>query len=163
MSLAIVTAARVTYDHFADPLERAVRVCNQVCVDLGGAAAGWGLFRKTSGAGWTYQGDIYSLDLIFNRVNREGYDILVDAEGEARPAWQKKTIVDMDAWLTAWRPPIPELLLDPDAPPEPPPDPPPSSLEARVPDLEQQMRLQAAALAALAREMTALTTRVVAL
>jgi hypothetical protein len=110
MSLDIIKDARSRWNHIEDPRERAVRTINTAAAMMGGGEAGWGLFAKSGGEGWTYKGTRFSLDLMFNRITREGYDVLRDAEDTGTPVWSKKTIKKMEDWLHAWRPPVQELL-----------------------------------------------------
>jgi hypothetical protein len=110
MSLDIIQQAWARWKHVDDPRERSVRIINTAAAMMGGADAGWGLFAKRGGEGWTYKGTHFSLDLMFNRITREGYDALKDAEHTGTPVWSKKTITKMDDWLRAWHPPVPELL-----------------------------------------------------
>jgi hypothetical protein len=96
-SKSVVERARTKYDHLSGP-ERAFRVVNQVAWDLRDLGAG--LFFKPGGS----QHNERSLDVIIFQPNGETFDVLGDAEGEARPQWGRTTPTGFGD-VTRWRAP----------------------------------------------------------
>jgi hypothetical protein len=95
--LDVVKAARSRYEALAGP-ERAHRIVNAVAWELRDEGAG--LFLKTAGTRFEDR----SLDVIIFKGG-ETFDVLVDAEGKAEPAWARTKPTGMGD-PQKWRPAI---------------------------------------------------------
>lgn len=110
MSLAIVTAVRQRYP---TPLgAQHLAFLNAAAIDLG-----LGLVQKTSGTFIPHPtaGGV-SQDVLMSR-DGAAWDILIDAEGAATPAWNSVAPIEPSRYVTAEGNPSPPHPPDPPAPP----------------------------------------------
>jgi hypothetical protein len=132
MSLAIITAVRANYP---TPLGARHLECLAACA----RATGTGLVKKTSGTFIPHPtaGGV-SQDCLMVATG-EAWDILIDAEGAATPAWNSIAPIDPSRYVAVTPQPQPE----PDPEPQPQPDP-PCDLSPVLAKLEEvQARLDA--------------------
>jgi hypothetical protein len=137
----VVTRARAKYSQVRPSPERGYRITNQVAWDLRGEGAG--MFYKSSGNQFNQR----SIDVVIYKT-REGdpsgkgqtFDVLGDAEGDARPQWARTTPTGYGDTKN-WRP-----AIDPgDAPAPIPPDPtppPPGDHTAEIHALTDEIRVR---------------------
>lgn len=114
--------------------EQCVKCSNEVAWRLNDRAATgpWGLRRKSSGTQWGG----YSLDVIVNRAENYGVDILISAPAPATPSWQDQIAAPPEGWQAVWAPVVLDWLPGIPFPPDPPDPPPTGDLEDRVTSLE---------------------------
>lgn len=96
--LSTVTAARNKYSDLSGP-KRAYCIVTQVAWDL--RSEGAGTFFKSSGTQYNER----SIDVIIYKPNRETFDILGDAEGEAKPQWRRTEPTGFGD-IKLWREPV---------------------------------------------------------
>lgn len=117
----VVERARAKYASYSGP-QRAYLICNQVAWDLRGEGAGH-LF-KDSGSEYNDR----SLDIIIYKPNGETFDILGDAEGQARPQWSRTQPTGFGNPID-WRAAVdPASIVQPGPGPGPEPEPPPTGV-----------------------------------
>lgn len=121
---------RAVYAGLSGP-ERAYQIVNGVAWDLGGE--GCGLYAKENGPHGVSQ------DVVIFRPEGETFDILGDAEGQAKPQWSRTQPTGFGD-LSRFRPATEPQIPGPGPGPEPPPPPPPPTgdHEARIQALERR-------------------------
>jgi hypothetical protein len=142
----VVERWRAVFDALAGD-ERAYQIVNAVAYEL--ANEGCGVYAKPNGPHGVSQ------DVVIFKPNAETFDILGDAEGEARPQWSRTAPTgfgDLSRWRAAVRPDVPGT--PPEEPPGPDPQPTPCDLQ---PVLEALVALTEK-LATLEREVVASRT-----
>jgi hypothetical protein len=93
-------------------------------------AEGYGLLSKPTGASCRQPqtGTPVSRDILMLAGSGRIFDVLIDAEGQAKPTWDEKTALSPSRFV----PPVDSTIPIPDPPPPPPP--PPPSLTPPYPD-----------------------------
>jgi hypothetical protein len=112
MSLEVVQRARAKYAYLPAGPERAHRIVNEVGWELRNDGAG--LLYKPAGTNYNER----SLDVIIYKPGGETYDILIDAEGAAKPAWGRTKPTGFGD-VSKWRAAVPPIGVEPE-PGEPP-------------------------------------------
>jgi len=113
--LDVVQAARNKFADLSGP-QRANAIVNEVAYQL--RAEGAGTFYKPSGSNYNER----SLDIIIFKPDGETFDVLGNAEGDARPQWSRSEPTGFGD-VTNWREGVPVQVVEPPPPPPPPPPP----------------------------------------
>jgi hypothetical protein len=110
----LVVAARAKYASESGP-KRAYLIVNQVCIDAQKEGLRAGLLYKPSGNNYAER----SIDVVIIAPGGETFDVLGDAEGDARPQWSRTEPTGFGD-ITKWRAPVDPALLEPPPPVVPP-------------------------------------------
>ena len=127
---------------------------------------GWGLLLKPAGNNVPQPGTGIRIasDILFNRQSGIVYDVLMDAEGLARPVWNELGPDALDRWVAPILPGTPGPEPPTPEPPAPPPEPPPpdrlAQVEAAVAALSDRLVLLEARTSALFAAFESLVGRV---